>query len=337
MRQMFYEGPRTLTWRDAPEPQLGADHEAIVETIAATACDVDKVVIEGRSPFQPPFALGHEAVARVVDKGDAVSGLEIGDVVCVPYHRTCGQCGACAGQTPLHCEQKDTPMVPSYGFPHAGEWGGMFAERFRVPFASHALVTLPDSVDPIAAVSVGDNLTDAWSTTAKHLRDKPGGRVLVLSFGGYGLYAVQWALSAQAQSVTLVDDDPKRLELVESWGARGVLWSPSLDLTEKFDVIVNARAEPEALHLALRAAAPDAVCESTAIHFADVPLPLTAMHFSGVRLRSSFASTRVDMPEVVAALAAGQIDPRLSESEIVSLDDAPRVLAEPSWRPVLVF
>ena len=87
----------------------------------------------------------------------------------------------------------------------------------------------------------------------------------------------------------------------------------------------------------LKAAAPNAVCESTAIHFQDVPMPLMSMHFSGVRFRSSYASTRIHMPEVIAALEAGQIDPRISESEVVSLEDAPRRLAEPSWRPVLIF
>ena len=337
MRQLYYEGPQTLTWRDVPEPKIQADHEVLVSTIAATTCDVDFAVIMGFSPFEPPFSIGHESVARILDKGDAVTGLEVGDVVSVPYHRTCGQCHSCNNHVPLHCEQKTVPGVPSYGFPNAGEWGGMFSEKYRVPWASHALVKVPHNVDPIAAVSLGDNLTDAWSTTVPHVREKPGAKVLITSFGGYGLYATQWSKAAGAGVITYVDHDPGRLKLAEQLGAEPLLWETGLRAPHKYDVIVNARPGQESLVFGLRSAAPDAFCSNMVIFFENVSLPLGAMHMSGVTLKSTYSPTRNFMPQVANALADGMINPREIESEIVSLDDVPERLAIPSHKPIVLF
>lgn len=337
MRQLFFEGPRKLNWHDVLEPTLQADHEVLVSTIAATTCDVDFAVIMGLSPFEPPFAIGHESVARVVDMGDAVSGLQIGDIVSVPYHRSCGHCAPCASKTPLHCANKDVPTVPSYGFPHAGEWGGMFSEKYRVPWGSHALIKVPTNVDPLAAVSMGDNLTDAWSTTVPHIRDKPGAKVMITSFGGYGLYAAQWSKAAGAGLVTYVDHDPDRLKLAEKLGAEPLLWEPGITAPTKYDVLVNARPGTEPLEFCLLSAAPDAFCANVVIFFQDVPLPLGSMHMSGVTLKSTYSPTRNFMPEVADALAQGMINPRDIESEIIALDEAPERLAMPSHKPIVIF
>ncbi|WOE75065.1 zinc-dependent alcohol dehydrogenase [Alterisphingorhabdus coralli] len=337
MRQLYYEGPRTLVWHDVPEPTVQADHEVLVSTIAATTCDVDFAVIMGLSPFQPPFSLGHESIARVVDMGDAVHGFEIGDIVSVPYHRSCGTCGPCKDHLPLHCDQNEGPLLPTYGFPHAGEWGGMFSEKYRVPWASRSLVKLPENVDPLAAVSLGDNLTDAWSTTVPHIRKKPGAKVLITSFGGYGLYAAQWALAADASLVTYVDHDLDRLRLAEKLGAHALEWDPRLRSNETYDVIVNARMGQEPLEFALRSAAPGAICHNCIIFFENIPLPLGPMHTSGVTFISTYCHARNFMEQTAEDLAANMINPRLVESEIVALDDAPERLAMPSHKPILLF
>ena len=88
MRSLFFEGVNQVGWRDVAAPTVQAEHEVLVQTIAASTCYVDTMVISGKSPFEPPFAIGHESVARVVDKGDGVTEFEVGDIVSVPYHRS---------------------------------------------------------------------------------------------------------------------------------------------------------------------------------------------------------------------------------------------------------
>jgi threonine dehydrogenase-like Zn-dependent dehydrogenase len=90
----------------------------------------------------------------------------------------------------------------------------------RVPFADHTLVALPPSVSALDAVSVGDNLTDAWRTVAPFLAMRPGVDVLILGSGSIGLYAADIAAASGARNVLYADADPTRCELAERLGAR---------------------------------------------------------------------------------------------------------------------
>ncbi|GAA3938191.1 zinc-dependent alcohol dehydrogenase [Litoribacillus peritrichatus] len=337
MRSLFFEGINQVGWRDIKEPQVMSDHEVLVQTIAASTCYVDNMIISGKSPFEPPFAIGHESVARIIDKGEAVTEFEIGDVVAVPYHRSCGECPSCSNKKPLNCDSKQTPLIPAYGMPDGENFGGMFTERYRVPYADHALIKIPDGLDPISAVAAGDTLTDAWSTVVPHVRNKPEAKVLITSNAGYGLYAVQWAIAAGAGLVTYVDDDPTRLAVASELGASTVVWVDGIELPPIYDVIVNERQGAESLRLCLLAAAPGAVCENVVIFFEDVPIPIGQMHYSGVTLRSSFCPSRNYMPEVIQDLANGMINPRLVESEIVALEDVPKRFVLPSHKPIVLF
>lgn len=337
MRSLYYEGVNQVGWRDIAKPKVQADHEVLVETIAASACYVDTMVISGKTPFEPPFAIGHESVARIVDKGDAVHDFAIGDIVSVPYHRTCGTCGPCTSSKPLGCESKTAFTIPSYGMPVGDDFGGMYSEYYRVPFADHALIKVPSSLDPLAAVALGDTLTDAWSTVVPHLRERPGANVLVTSNAGYGLYTVQWAIAEGAALVTYVDDDPVRNRLAKSFGAQVVPWVPNIELPPTYDIVINERQGAESLQLCLRAAAPGAVCENVVIYLEDVPIPIELMHYTGVTLRSSFCHARNFMPEVMNALDQGVINPRLVESEVIELDDVPARFVLPSHKPLVIF
>ncbi|MCE7997605.1 MAG: alcohol dehydrogenase catalytic domain-containing protein [Rhodobiaceae bacterium] len=337
MRSLFFEDVNRLGWRDIPAPKVEANHEVLVSTIAASCCYVDTMIISGNSPFEPPFALGHESVARVIDKGDAVEGLEIGDIVSVPYHRTCGVCPSCVAKNPLNCHEKEVPIFATYGMPDGSDFGGMFSESYRVPYASHALVKIPASVDPLAAVAAGDTLSDAWNTTVPHIRNKPDARVLITSNAGFGLYAAQWALAAGAQQVTYVDDDPLRLSVAKDIGAETLTWSDDLEVPPVYDVIINERQGEKSLRFCLLAGAYGAVVENVVIYLEDVSIPIEAMHYTGVTLRSSFSPTRNFLPEVIADLEAGMINPRAIESEVIHLEDAPERLVLPSHKPLIIF
>src|ERR1700677_2841279 len=95
MLQLTYTAPKALEWREAPEPQLSSDTAALVRPRAVATCDLDALIVSGSSPFPPPFPLGHECVAEVLDVGGAVSSFEPGQLVSVPFQISCGECDAC--------------------------------------------------------------------------------------------------------------------------------------------------------------------------------------------------------------------------------------------------
>ncbi len=95
MRELTYVGPGQVEWREAPAPRLEGDGQALVRPIAVATCDLDAVIVRGLAPFPPPFPLGHESVAQVVEIGDAVRSVRPGDRVVVPFQPACGACGFC--------------------------------------------------------------------------------------------------------------------------------------------------------------------------------------------------------------------------------------------------
>lgn len=84
-----------VEWRERPKPRIQGAGEAIVRPIAASTCDLDHNILAGKTPFRRPFSIGHEAVGEVVEIGDGVRTVSVGDVVSIPWHINCGTCDRC--------------------------------------------------------------------------------------------------------------------------------------------------------------------------------------------------------------------------------------------------
>ena len=125
MRALLYTGPRQLEWRDLEEPRLAGEGEAIVCHLAVATCDLDALIVSGTSPFPPPFQLGHEGVAEVLEVGDQVRDFRPGDRVLVPFQINCGSCAACLQGRTGNCEALALGQTYGFGFGEEGtRWGG---------------------------------------------------------------------------------------------------------------------------------------------------------------------------------------------------------------------
>src|SRR4051812_18627772 len=103
MRQLTLTGPRQLAWLEVDEPRLeGGD--ALVEPVAVATCDMDAMLVSGEVPYPLPIAMGHEAIARVVEVGEGVEMVEPGALVAVPFQISCGECRACTEGRTCSCE-----------------------------------------------------------------------------------------------------------------------------------------------------------------------------------------------------------------------------------------
>ena len=105
MKALVYTGPKSLEWQEVEEPRLTGDGEAIVRHLAVATCDLDALIVSGSAPFPPPFQLGHEGVAEVLEVGDDVRGVRPGDRVLVPFQINCGTCVACQQGRTGNCER----------------------------------------------------------------------------------------------------------------------------------------------------------------------------------------------------------------------------------------
>lgn len=174
MRELVFLEPRKLAWREAPEPRIEHPEDAIVRPIAATTCDLDTAIIRGTTPFEGPFAIGHECIAEVVDVGAGATQFYRGQRVIVSWHISCGHCHRCAQRRlPNTCSH--FPKGAAFGSPVQGQehWGGLFSDLVRVPHAPASLVPLPPGVDPTHWASLSDNITFGYELTVPHLARNP--------------------------------------------------------------------------------------------------------------------------------------------------------------------
>ena len=359
-----------LEWRDVPMPQLHVPEEALVRPIAASRCDgdclflfhdysralqlgaalhvIDPEVRElGDRPFAGPFAYGHECIAEVIDVGDAVRAVTVGQRVVVPWAISCGGCGACRRGLTSQCERRGSTLA-AYGFGgRSGGWGGMVSDVLRVPFADGMLVPVPARVSPLTLAGASDNLPDAWRTVAPHLRAEPGAPVLVVGGAArsIGLYAAGIAVALGSSRVDYVDDDPVNLGIAERLGANPIAlrprrrWrrgSPPL-LPMPYPIAVDASNREAGLDLAIRALAPGGVCTAVGFYFrCGTPLPLWHMYLKGARLHVGIANPRADLPALLDLIASGRFDPARVTARTSRWDEAADAFLDRGPAKVLV-
>lgn len=338
MRELTFLGPDQVEWREAPEPNLQGDGEALVRPIGVATCDLDQAIVRGLTAFPPPFPIGHESVGEVREIGEGVAGVRPGDVVAVPFQPACGRCGFCARGLTANCTS--VPRTSMYGIGAAGgSWGGTFSDVIRVPFADAMLVKLPEGVSPAAAASVGDNVADGWRAVAPPLAERPGAPVLVLGGGVAGsipLYAAMIAAALDSERVDYYDTDRRRLEIAERVGAVAheiATWPKRLG---SWPITVEGCLNPEGLACAIRSTEPGGHFTATSIFFGPVEIPITEMYMKGITFRTGRVQSRTLLPEILELIRSGRIDPRRVTTETASWEDAPRAILQYSVKLVVL-
>jgi alcohol dehydrogenase len=327
-----------LAWRQVPAPLAPPPHGATVHPIAMATCDMDRPIMLGRTPFPLPLHLGHECVAEVLSVGGEVTSFHAGQRVVVPFQINCGTCRSCRAGRTGSCT--GVPAVSMYGFGVAGGlWGGAIADALAVPFADEMLVALPEGVDPVAAASVGDNLVDAYRHIAPHLPrlldEDPHVRVLIVASlkdreaftASMAIYTGMIALALGAAEVQFADARSDVRELAAKLGMQA-LAPDDLDDLEPAPLVVDVTARPRGLVTCIGLTAPDGICTSAGGLHAHVRLPLLSAYIRNVTLHIGRSHARALMPDVLALIAGGRLEPRHVVTSVARLDDAPAALRE---------
>lgn len=334
MQELMVTAPGKLAWIDSPSPQLASPDGAIVRPIASASCDLDRRLIAGATPFKPPFAIGHECVAEVLQTGENVRSVQRGDLVCVPWKIACGQCAQCLRGLSTACTA--VQKYAAYGVPAGGHWGGLFSEEVYVPFADAMLVPLPEGTNPLAVASASDNLTDAWVAASTPIKRYTDARVLVV--GGtesLGVLAVQMARAAGAGQVDYLDTDDYRRALAELCGANVEIGAHST-LDERYDVVVAATRDEQALNRGLLGLAPGGHCSCIGIMFEPPRIPLFGMYMRNVTMSVGACNVRPHIPKVLELVNSQQCDPMLVCPQVVDCDDALQALIQPTAKCIMV-
>jgi threonine dehydrogenase-like Zn-dependent dehydrogenase len=326
VRQLTFIEKGKLEWRDAPDPKLEGDVQAIVRPVALATCDIDVAFVQGRFPTSGTFSFGHECVGEVLDVGDSVESVKPGDLVSIPFQISCGECARCRAGQPGNCES--VPRLSTYGLPIGTQtFGGFASDAVNVPYADAMLVPIPEGVEPSKVASLSDNIPDAWRCVATPLEDRPGAPVLIaLGAGSIALYSVAIALALGAERVDVVGGSSRDRELAEKLGAN-VLDDEFPDRAGFYPITVDASADPAGITCAVKSTDADGICTSIGIYLAPVPLPLLDMFTQGITFVTGRPHVRTLMPDVLELVRQGKFDPDPMTVNRVDWDDAAEALS----------
>ncbi|MBX7059337.1 MAG: alcohol dehydrogenase catalytic domain-containing protein [Leptospirales bacterium] len=336
MQQLQYVRKGVLEWGEVPAPELSGG-DALVRPLSIARCDLDLPMLRGETLLRPPFPFGHEFTAEITELADDVQGFQIGQRVIVPFQISCGSCPRCRRHSSQNCSSVD--FTSAYGLGRISrQWGGAFQESIRVPFATAMLVAMPEGIDPGAIASISDNISDAWRTVAPFLQADRDQSTLVLAGGAHSiaLYAVQIAAALGSPHITYVDSSEERRRHAERLGAVAITMEEFQGTHPQADIVVEATGNAERFPEAVRAVAPGGSLTPVSIFFQnDLPLPYLEMYNKSVQLNIGRVSSREIIPQALALIEKGALQPQEVTTRRVSWKQAADALLEESVKLVL--
>lgn len=131
--------------KNVPDAKIERPTDVLVKITSTNICGSDLHMYEGRTDMEKGRVLGHENLGQVVEVGEAVDRIKVGDWVCLPFNVACGFCKNCeAGLTGFCLTTNPGTAGAAYGFAGMGPYSGGQAEYLRVPYADFNCLKLPD-------------------------------------------------------------------------------------------------------------------------------------------------------------------------------------------------
>jgi threonine dehydrogenase-like Zn-dependent dehydrogenase len=223
MKAVVYHGPRNVSVDDVPDARVEKPTDALVRITSTNICGSDLHMYEGRTDFEQGRIFGHENVGEVIEVGDAVEKIQVGDMISAPFNVSCGHCENCEHGLTNYClVANPDPKIAgaAYGFADMGPWPGGQAELLRVPWADFDALRLPEDARERQDdyVMLSDIFPTGWHAVEMSGM-LPGETIVIFGGGPVGQMAALSAVTKGAAKVMVVDRHPDRLRLAEQIGA----------------------------------------------------------------------------------------------------------------------
>ncbi len=327
MRATLYHAPGEVRVKNVPDPVIQQPTDAIVRITHACICGSDLWFYRGFDGWQSGWRMGHEWMGIVEEVGSEVRKIKQGDRVLAPFGFSDGTCRYCGRGLQTSCLK-------------GGFWGGAYndggqAEAVRAPLADGTLVVVPDSVEgDDAMLKAILPVTDVMSTghhAAVSAGVQPGATVTVIGDGAVGLCGVLAAKRLGAERIIILGRHKKRLDIARHFGATDVVTSRDEQAVSEVLEMTNGGVESVLECVGTKSSMDTAIsiaCPGGAIGYVGVPhgsetINLSQMFLSNIILRGGIAPVRAYIPELLADVVAGKLDPSPVLDLTVDLDGVP--------------
>jgi S-(hydroxymethyl)glutathione dehydrogenase / alcohol dehydrogenase len=207
-------------------PQAG---EVLVEIKATGVCHTDAYTLSGKDPEGLfPTILGHEGAGVVVEVGEGVKSVKVGDRVIPLYTPECRQCEYCLSQKTNLCQAirvtQGKGLMPdgtsrfSLNGTKLHHYMGTstFANYTVLPEIAVAKIREDAPFDKVCYIGCG--VTTGIGAVIYTAKVRPGSKVVVFGLGGIGLNVIQGARMVGAEMIIGVDLNPSKRAIAEKFG-----------------------------------------------------------------------------------------------------------------------
>ncbi len=306
MQATMFHGPGDVRWEEAPDPELRAPHQAIVQVIAGCVCGSDLWHYRGISRLgRVPRTIGHECIGEVVEVGTEVRRIRVGDRVVVPFCQGCGRCANCLAGVESACV----------------EYHGTASGQAELTVASHADQSLAvvSNGDPAllpALLALSDVMATGWHA-AVSAKVRPGSTVVVVGDGAVGLCGVLAASTLGAERIIAMSRHESRQQVARRFGATHLVAERGDDaaaaiaeLTDGVgaDAVLECVGTAESLTTAFAAARPGATVGVVGVPYGGGQFPAFRAFEKNIGLAGGVAPVQRYLPDLLARVEAGTLD-----------------------------
>ena len=313
MKANVFHAPLDVRVETVPDPAIREPGDAIVRVVNAAICGSDLWFYRGVSKWEAGWRTGHEFLGRIEATGKGVRAFKTGDMVAAPFAFSDGTCEFCGQHNYTSCH-------------NGGMWGREFetggqGEFARVPFADATLVAIPDAVAGDARKRTAAlALTDVMGTGhhgVVRARGGNGNTVMVIGDGAVGLCAVMAARRLGAERIIAVGHHAGRLKMARDFGATDVLDSAEEGAAEHIleissggpHAVVEAVGSQATMDLAIAVVRPGGTVSYVGVPHGVKTFDAARVFGENITIAGALAPVRAYLPELMADVAAGKIDP----------------------------
>jgi len=189
-------------------PNIKPD-EVLVKVKATSICGTDAHIYNwdqwAQSRIKPPMIFGHECAGEVVEVGNLVKRIKIGDFISAETHIPCGHCFQCLTGQQHICQNLRILGV---------DINGCFAEYVSIP---EVCAWKNDTALPAEIASVQEPFGNATYTVMES--QVPAKIIAIMGDGPIACFAVGIAKAVGAAKIFAVGEFPYRVKLLKTMGA----------------------------------------------------------------------------------------------------------------------
>ncbi len=318
MRAIQIAEPKTMRRIDIDEPGRPGPGQALVRTHRMGVCGTDMSCYLGKFPFFDfPRIPGHELGVEVLEVGENVTNVMVGDRCSVEPYMNCGQCFACR-RGAINCCRN----LKVIGVMMDGGLCDRFILRAEKLHPSQRLTM--EQLALVETLAIGCHANDRGAPP-------DGEHALIIGLGPIGLATLEFARLTAAK-ISVMDMNEQRLEFVRhNYGIENTIHFKADDsellkmgeLTDgdMYSVVTDATGNKHSMSGALKFVAPTGTLVYVGITTEEIAFRHPVLHRPEATIKASRNALPPDFTRIIGLIENGTINTAPWITHRTSFDD----------------